>query len=42
LVNRHALSAVSPKLHNVQPAVLQPYVYWNIDRLSRNIESAAK
>jgi len=42
LVNRHALSAVSPKLHNVQPAVLQPYVYWNIDRLSRNTESASK
>jgi len=42
LVNRHALSAVSPKLHNVQPAVLQPYVYWNIDRLARNAESASK
>ncbi len=42
LVNRHALSAVSPKLHNVQPAVLQPYVYWNIERISRNTESASK
>jgi len=42
LVNRHALSAVSPRLHNVQPAVLQPYVYWNIDRLSRNTESASR
>ena len=42
LVNRHALSAVSPKLRNVQPAVVQPYVYWNIDRLARNSESASK
>ena len=42
LVNRHALSAVSPKLHNVQPAVLQPYVYWNIERISKNAEVASK
>ena len=42
LVNRHALSAVSPKLHNVQPAVLQPYVYWNIDRIAKNAEAASK
>jgi peptide/nickel transport system substrate-binding protein len=42
LVNRHALSAVSPKLYNVQPAVLQPYVYWNIDRIAKNSEAASK
>ncbi len=42
LVNRHALSAISPKLHNVQPAVLQPYVYWNLDRISKNAEVASK
>ena len=42
LVNRHALSAVSPKLHNVQPAVLQPYVYWNIERISKNAEVASR
>ncbi len=42
LVNRDALSAVSTKLRNVQPAVIQPYVYWNIDQISRTAESAAK
>ncbi len=42
LVNRHALSAISPKVRNAQPAVLQPYVYWNIDRISINGESASK
>ncbi len=42
LVNRHALSAISPKLHNAQPAVLQPYVYWNIDRISKSAEVASK
>jgi peptide/nickel transport system substrate-binding protein len=34
LVNKHALSAVSPHLHNVQPVVLRPQVYWNIDQLT--------
>ena len=42
LVNRHALSAISSRLHNAQPAVLQPYVYWNIDRISKNAEVANK
>jgi peptide/nickel transport system substrate-binding protein len=42
LVNRHALSAISPKVRNAQPAVVQPYVYWNIDRISINGESASK
>ena len=42
LVNRHALSAISPKVRNTQPAVVQPYVYWNIDRLAVNAESAGK
>jgi len=42
LVNRHALSAVSATLNNEQPAVLQPYVYWNIDRLARNAEAASR
>ena len=42
LVNRHALSAISPRLHNAQPAVLQPYVYWNIDHISKNAEVANK
>ena len=34
LVNKHAMSAVSPNLHNARPAVLRPQVYWNIDELS--------
>ena len=42
LVNRHALSAISPKVRNAQPAVLQPYAYWNIERISINAESASK
>jgi peptide/nickel transport system substrate-binding protein len=41
LVNKSALSAVSPKLHNAQPVVLRPQVYWNIERLSLNPEVAS-
>lgn len=33
LVNPNALSAVSPNLRNVEPAVLRPQVFWNADRL---------
>jgi peptide/nickel transport system substrate-binding protein len=33
LVNPNALSAVSPNLRNVTPAVLSPQVFWNADRL---------
>jgi peptide/nickel transport system substrate-binding protein len=40
LVNRNALSAVSPALHNVHPVVLRPQVYWNIDQLSLTSEVA--
>ena len=38
LVNRDALSAVSPSVHNVHPVVLSPQVYWNIDQLSLTAE----
>jgi peptide/nickel transport system substrate-binding protein len=34
LVNKNALSAVSPHLLNVHPVVLRPQVYWNIDQLA--------
>jgi peptide/nickel transport system substrate-binding protein len=34
LVNKNALSAVSPSLHGVQPVALSPQTYWNIDDLS--------
>jgi peptide/nickel transport system substrate-binding protein len=40
LVNKNALSAVSPVLHNAHPVVLRPQVYWNIDQLSLGAEVA--
>ncbi len=40
LVNKNALSAVSPALHNAHPVVLRPQVYWNIDQLSLTSEVA--
>jgi len=40
LVNKHAMSAVSPNLHNVHPAVLRPQVYWNVDELSLSSQVA--
>jgi len=40
LVNKNALSAVSPALHNAHPVVLRPQVYWNIDQLALSSEVA--
>lgn len=40
LVNKDALSAVSPSVRNVHPVVLRPQVYWNIDELSLGSEVA--
>jgi peptide/nickel transport system substrate-binding protein len=40
LVNKNALSAVSPVVHNVHPVALRPQVYWNIDQLSLASEVA--
>jgi len=40
LVNKNALSAVSPALHNAHPLVLRPEVYWNIDQLTLGTEVA--
>ena len=40
LVNKNALSAVSPNLYNTHPAVLRPQVYWNIDQLTLGNEVA--
>jgi|SRR5579871_173599 len=34
LVNPNALSAVSPNLKNVTPALLRPQIYWNAERLA--------
>jgi peptide/nickel transport system substrate-binding protein len=36
LVNPNALSAVSPNLKNVTPAVLSPQIFWNAERLQVN------
>jgi peptide/nickel transport system substrate-binding protein len=33
LVNRNALVAISPRLRNVQAAVMNPHVFWNADSL---------
>ncbi|HTS50490.1 MAG TPA: ABC transporter substrate-binding protein [Bryobacteraceae bacterium] len=33
LLNPNALSAVSPSLKNVTPALLRPQIYWNVERL---------
>jgi peptide/nickel transport system substrate-binding protein len=40
LVNKNAMSAVSPALHNAHPVVLRPQVYWNIDQLTLGTEVA--
>lgn len=40
LVNRNALSAVSPNARNVHPVALRPQVYWNIDEISIGNEVA--
>ncbi|MGC2447113.1 MAG: ABC transporter substrate-binding protein [Candidatus Sulfotelmatobacter sp.] len=34
LVNRNALSAVSPGVHGANPVILVPQTYWNVERLS--------
>lgn len=40
LVNKNALSAVSPVVRNAHPVVLRPQVYWNIDQLALGTEVA--
>ncbi len=42
LVNRNALSAVSPSVLNAHPVILRPQVYWNIDQLALGNEVARK
>jgi peptide/nickel transport system substrate-binding protein len=34
LVTKNSLSAVSPKLQNVQPAMIRPQTYWNAENLA--------
>jgi len=40
LVNKNALSAVSPAVQNAHPVALRPEVYWNVDELSLTNEVA--
>jgi peptide/nickel transport system substrate-binding protein len=42
LVNKNALSAISPAVQNAQPSVLRPAVYWNIDQLSLSSVALAR
>ncbi len=42
LVNRDALSAASPAVQNLQPAVLRPQVYWNVEQLTLAPQLAEK
>jgi peptide/nickel transport system substrate-binding protein len=34
LVNKNALVAISPSVHDANPVVLRPQTYWNIDRMT--------
>jgi len=42
LVTKNSLSAVSPKLHNVQPAMIRPQTYWNAENLVLEPSQLAK
>ncbi|MBV9180075.1 MAG: ABC transporter substrate-binding protein [Acidobacteria bacterium] len=42
LVNKDALAAIRPELHNVQPVVFRPQVYWNIEWLTLNAVVATR
>ena len=41
LVNKNTLIAVSPSLHNVKAALIRPYTYWNVERLSLSTQVAS-
>jgi peptide/nickel transport system substrate-binding protein len=42
LVHKDVLSAVSKNLHGVQPVVLSPQTYWQVEHLSLTTERAAR
>ena len=42
LVNKNALSAVSPVLQNAHPVVLRPQVFWNAEQMTLSSEVAGK
>jgi hypothetical protein len=35
LVNKNALSAVSPAVHGASPVILSPQTFWNAERMSK-------
>jgi peptide/nickel transport system substrate-binding protein len=35
LVNKNALSAVSPAVHGASPVILSPQTFWNVERMSK-------
>jgi peptide/nickel transport system substrate-binding protein len=41
LVNKNALSAVSPNLGNADPVILHPQTFWNAERLTLNSSARA-
>ncbi len=42
LLNKNSLIAVSPSVHNLKPALLRPFAYWNIDTLSVSTQIASR
>jgi peptide/nickel transport system substrate-binding protein len=40
LVNRDALSAISPSVQGATPVILRPQTYWNADRLALSAAAA--
>jgi len=41
LVNKNALTGISPSLENAKPVVLRPQTYWNIEYLKLPVERAS-
>jgi len=41
LVNKNALTGISPSLENAKPVVLRPQTYWNIEYLKLAVERAS-
>ncbi len=41
LVNKNALTGVSPSLENAKPVVLRPQTYWNVEYLKLTVERAS-
>jgi peptide/nickel transport system substrate-binding protein len=42
LVNKEALAAVAPAVHNASPVALRPQTFWNIDQMTLGTELAGR